>query len=82
MPLRSMVVSDIADPVTVAPTPVAGRQQGAERDLARRAKRLRWRGLSAGHGCRGNGRGAVLRAIVGTQTRGDSTSTGDRSVAP
>jgi nucleotide-binding universal stress UspA family protein len=46
------LVSAISDPVTFAPTPVAGlelvleaEQQGAERDLAERAARLRSRGL-------------------------------------
>lgn len=46
------LVSAISDPVTFAPTPVAGlelvleaEQQGAERDLAERAERLRSRGL-------------------------------------
>ena len=47
-----ILVSAISDPVTFAPTPVAGlemvleaEQQGAERDLAERAKRLRGGGL-------------------------------------
>ncbi len=46
------LVSAISDPVTFAPTPVAGlemvleaEQQGAERDLAERADRLRGKGL-------------------------------------
>lgn len=46
------LVSAISDPVTFAPTQVAGlelvleaEQQGAERDLAERAERLRSRGL-------------------------------------
>jgi nucleotide-binding universal stress UspA family protein len=46
------LVSAISDPVTFAPTPVAGlelvleaEQQGAERDLAERAERLRGQGL-------------------------------------
>lgn len=46
-----MLVSAISDPVTFAPTPVAGlemvleaEQQGAERDLAERAARLRGQG--------------------------------------
>ncbi|HUM11114.1 MAG TPA: universal stress protein [Myxococcaceae bacterium] len=46
------LVSAISDPITVAPTPVAGlelvleaEQQGAERDLAQRAERLRGQGL-------------------------------------
>jgi len=47
------LVSAISDPVTFAPTPVAGlemvleaEQQGAERDLAQRAERLRSSGLA------------------------------------
>lgn len=47
------LVSAISDPITFAPTPVAGlelvleaEQQGAERDLAQRAERLRGQGLS------------------------------------
>jgi len=46
------LVSAISDPVTFAPTPVAGlelvleaEQRGAERDLAERAERLRSHGL-------------------------------------
>ncbi len=46
------LVSAISDPVTFAPTPVAGlemvleaEQRGAERDLAERAERLRAQGL-------------------------------------
>lgn len=46
------LVSAVSDPVTFAPTPVAGlelvleaEQQGAERDLAERAKRLAGKGL-------------------------------------
>jgi len=47
-----ILVSAISDPVTFAPTPVAGlqmvieaEQQGAERDLAERAERLRAAGV-------------------------------------
>ncbi len=47
------LVSAISDPITFAPSPVAGlelvleaEQQGAERDLAQRAERLRGQGLS------------------------------------
>jgi hypothetical protein len=66
------LVSAISDPVTFAPTPVAGvelvldaEQRGAECDLAQRASELRGRGLEVRTAMR-----AIQRAIHGHVTLG------------